>query len=227
METTFTPARAVPSTVRVLLLSPSRHLLIFGYRYFWLWMLGLPVTAPIGIARTSLSLSLPLLNPFSLSPPPPALIGLSAVIPNVPFYFCAWRAWCHRKGVSIFVPSFPPILTLFVAWNGAGYFNRLIAQEYFQPSAEPILDRIYEASQASRSLKLSVTDTVSESSLSEKEPSSTTKPDPQIDDQILLTPKDVPTLIESLQLEPTTEAELLRAIEQTRLRLKKELQGGQ
>lgn len=62
--------------------------LILFSRYFYLWSLGLPITAPIGIAP---------------------------IIPNIPFYFCAWRAWCHWKGQTYHVRPYTSLTTLSLA----------------------------------------------------------------------------------------------------------------
>lgn len=95
--------------------------------------------------------------------------------------------------------------------------------QYFQPSPDPVLDRIYDSSSSAHTDKLSVSSTVSESPLSEKPISSSpTVDDPRINDQILLQPDLVPELVSSLELVPSAEAEILRAIEQAKLRLKKE-----
>jgi hypothetical protein len=97
-----------------------------------------------------------------------------------------------------------------------------MALQYFQPTVDPVLNRIYDVS-SSRSDKLSVSSTVSGSPTPEKPISSSpTEDDPRINDQILLRPDSVPDLVASLELVPSAEAEILRAIEQVKLRLKKE-----
>ncbi|CAG7846528.1 SubName: Full=Uncharacterized protein {ECO:0000313/EMBL:CCA70188.1} [Serendipita indica DSM 11827] len=166
-------------------------------RYFYLWSLGLPVTAPIGIAP---------------------------IIPNVPFYFCAWRAWCHWK-----------------AWRATIYLNQLLTIDYFEPTADAALDTIYSPKNVSQS-NLSLSDSVSASSHSSGAPSSassdslsdsTPSPsdpaskhaefDPMVDSQLVLREEDVPGLVTRLELPQQVGSELLRAIEQTRVRLRKEL----
>jgi hypothetical protein len=97
-----------------------------------------------------------------------------------------------------------------------------MASQYFQPTVDPALDKVYDIS-SSRSDKLSVSSAVSESPSPEKPISSSpTEDDPRINDQILLRADSVPGLVASLELVPSAEAEILRAIEQVKLRLKKE-----
>lgn len=152
-------------------------------RYFYLWSLGLPVTAPIGLAP---------------------------IIPNVPFYFCAWRAWSHWK-----------------AWGGATYLNQLLTQDFVEPTIDSTLDSIYETSSSviTTLSNLSVTDSKTDNTTSEK-PSPIDTSIPEVEAQMLLRSTDVPAIASSFNLSSATSAELLRALEQSRMRLKKELKQG-
>ncbi|KAG8769530.1 hypothetical protein FRC15_004534 [Serendipita sp. 397] len=173
-------------------------------RYMLLWSLGLPITAPIGIAP---------------------------IIPNVPFYFCAWRAWSHWR-----------------AWRGTKYLNQLLAASYFESSTNTTLDQIYDRSFIATSDTLSGKDFSSTTSTTTNNanhstPDATSSPSPpssssssttsitsasiEEDEQLLLREADVPVLIEALQLQPSVGPEILRAIEQARLRLRKELKASQ
>ena len=63
-------------------------------RGFYLWMGIAPLTAPFKLIRTSTSCLYPfmsLLKKFLL-----------AIIPNLPFFFCAWRSWSHYRGIFLF-----------------------------------------------------------------------------------------------------------------------------
>lgn len=57
-----------------------------------MWMAISPLTAPLKLIRTSyarLSLNVKYTN------------SVVAIIPNLPFFFCAWRSWSHFKGVYL------------------------------------------------------------------------------------------------------------------------------
>ncbi|PVG00248.1 hypothetical protein CPB86DRAFT_782838 [Serendipita vermifera] len=159
-------------------------------RYFYLWLLGLPITAPIGIAP---------------------------IIPNVPFYFCGWRAWSHWK-----------------ALGATTYLNQLVTLQYFQPSNDPTLDSIYNRSLVSMtgntastgSPNLSVSEDVSLNKSTTTTPATKDTSTDDIESQLLLRPDDVPEIVAKFELQPSVGAELLRAIEQVKMRLKKEAKQG-
>ncbi|KAG8962743.1 hypothetical protein FRC03_003838 [Tulasnella sp. 419] len=68
-------------------------------KWFWIFAIAAPFTAP-----------------FALIP----------VIPNLPFFFCVWRAWSHWK-----------------AYKAADYLRKLISLDAVQPTPSPILDEVY------------------------------------------------------------------------------------
>jgi hypothetical protein len=112
--------------------------------------------------------------------------------------------------------------------------EQLVNQQYFEPTIDPTLDRIYDSpstipkDQTSAASKLSVTEPTLDSSTEAKAPSSCSiDSDPAIECQILLRPTDVPIITSSFNLSPTVGAELLRAMDQSRMRLKKELKESQ
>jgi hypothetical protein len=115
------------------------------------------------------------------------------------------------------------------AWRATSYLNQLVDQQYFESKTDSTLDEIYDSSSkipkipASAPSKLSITEPTSDSSTEKKAPSSSIDTDPAIESQILLHPADVPIITSSFNLSPTVGAELLRAIDQSRMRLKKEL----
>ena len=56
-------------------------------RGFLTWLIIAPITAPFMIIRMS-----------SLRSKKQLLMHETAVIPNLPFFFCVWRSWSHYRG---------------------------------------------------------------------------------------------------------------------------------
>ncbi|KDQ20793.1 hypothetical protein BOTBODRAFT_142251 [Botryobasidium botryosum FD-172 SS1] len=70
-------------------------------KYFYLWLGAIPFTAP-----------------FMVIP----------IIPNLPFFFCAWRAWSHWR-----------------AFRAADYLQSLVEHSVVVPTPSPTLDRLYQS----------------------------------------------------------------------------------
>ncbi|KAG8871207.1 hypothetical protein FRB98_000968 [Tulasnella sp. 332] len=68
-------------------------------RWFWIF---------VGIS--------PLTAPFMLIP----------IVPNIPFFFCVWRAWSHWK-----------------AYKAAEYLRQLVRSKSIRPVPSPIMDEVY------------------------------------------------------------------------------------
>lgn len=62
---------------------------------FLFWMLISPLTAPFMLIRelTPLFLASSLLN----------VLFPTAIIPNLPFFFCVWRSYHHYRGMELLV----------------------------------------------------------------------------------------------------------------------------
>lgn len=193
-------------------------------------MIGLPITAPLGIARSSISLSsatfvnlayMQLLFLMFLSTIAPGDLG-----PTGKVSFCFLQRLLSLVYNNLSDPS---------AWRGCQHLNELLNMQYFIPSIEPELTRIYElpSSSVSQEPKLSVSSSVTNDLSNDSKPSSATptdgtsttavtNPDNEIDSQLLLHPDKVPNLISAFNLSSLAAAEILTAIEQAKSRIKKE-----
>ena len=56
----------------------------------YVWMSITPLTFPLKLIRTSTSCLYPRMSLLKKI--------LLAIIPNLPFFFCAWRSWSHYRG---------------------------------------------------------------------------------------------------------------------------------
>jgi hypothetical protein len=77
------------STVLSDLRAYTEHRIPRHRRGFYLWMIIAPFTAPFMLIR--------MYHIFSHYSILPSVDG-TAVIPNIPFFFCAWRSWSHYRG---------------------------------------------------------------------------------------------------------------------------------
>jgi hypothetical protein len=120
---------------------------------------------------------------------------------------------------------------LSLAWNGAKYINPLLEANVVTPVQSDLLDNIY--AEAQLELQNDSQSILSASPQAPSESPSTTPiestPAPPVlvtshEQQLLLTPSVIPKLLSTLELPAIAGTEILRAIEQVRLRLKK-LQG--
>jgi hypothetical protein len=64
------------------------HRTPFHSRGLWMWAGIAPFTAPFAIVRKSVPIE------FIQR----VLTRVAAIIPNLPFFFCVWRGWSHRRG---------------------------------------------------------------------------------------------------------------------------------
>ncbi|RPD58008.1 hypothetical protein L226DRAFT_615005 [Lentinus tigrinus ALCF2SS1-7] len=130
-------------------------------------------------------------------------LKLIPIIPNFPFFFCAWRAWSHYR-----------------AYSASSYLDALLKRGAIQPAPSPQLDAIYAkyAPAASRSEAHARPDSQAHSN-------SDTDTDTG---GLLLTRNAVPELQQALQAElgdfeesTSFAAGMYRALEQARVRVEK------
>ncbi|KAI6129963.1 mitochondrial K+-H+ exchange-related-domain-containing protein [Pisolithus croceorrhizus] len=158
-------------------------------RGFYLWMLILPLTFP-----------------FTIIP----------VVPNIPFFFCAWRSWSHYR-----------------AYKSSQYLSSLIDQGFVHPEPNRELDNIYRlfspfasSSNGSHSNGLQ-TPSSDKRGMSENATDFNPKTAPSSTDNntgpqahhLLLSRKAVPRILELFSLPDTAAADMYRAMEQVRVRL--------
>ena len=156
----------------------------------------------------------------------------AAIIPNIPFYFCAWRSWSHWKGEEPNIHSMTSPDIHLPAWRSSTYLNQLFTQQYFEPTTDGTLDKIYDSSSVITEggsipivtpSKLSITDSTQDTPEKKEEDTPSIESDPAVESQMLLRPADIPALTSEFNLPPAVGAEILRALDQSRMRLKKEL----
>ncbi|KAG6896986.1 hypothetical protein C0992_004766 [Termitomyces sp. T32_za158] len=135
---------------------------------FYLWMIIAPLTAP-----------------FMVIP----------VIPNLPFFFCAWRSWSHYK-----------------AYRASQYLQSLLDNEALVPEASEAFDAVYRDYSPTRTAIPSPDGSKDEKSDSNSKSSTEQH-------ELLLTRDAVPSILHTFNLKPTSGADLLRAVEQARVRV--------
>jgi hypothetical protein len=168
---------------------------------FYLWMGITPLTFPFKLIRTSTSCLYPSMSLLKKL--------LLAIIPNLPFFFCAWRLWSHYRGI-FFRDQIVLLVLSIIAYKPSQYLQCLLDHDLIVPEASESLNEVY---------KLYPATTTNPSSNSE---SSIPKTNPERGPQhtLLLAPDAVPAIISRFELESTTAgADLHRAIEQARLRV--------
>ncbi|THV03051.1 hypothetical protein K435DRAFT_775210 [Dendrothele bispora CBS 962.96] len=167
---------------------------------FWIWMVAAPFTAP-----------------FMIVP----------IIPNLPFFFCVWRSWSHYR-----------------AYRASEYLTALIRHGHIVPEPSQLLDTIYRdlapnsdsnTSSSSSSSASSISSnpassssTPNSNSESEKEPllnkdnqsskNATSTPPPH--PHLLLTRDAVPAVVSAFDLKQSASADIYRALEQAKNRLR-------
>lgn len=162
-------------------------------RGFYLWMLIAPLTFP-----------------FIIIP----------IIPNIPFFFCAWRSWSHYR-----------------AYRSSQYLSSLIDQGLVRPEPSQELDEVYRSLfPSASSIRDGPSISVPTSSLEDPEstgdphldpPSSTTTGtacdnDGDVVRQVLLTREVVPRILELFDLPESTAGDIYRAIQQVNTRVAQE-----
>ncbi|KAJ8501995.1 hypothetical protein ONZ45_g11947 [Pleurotus djamor] len=101
----YPPSMRSPDATLSYLLSMVQHRVPKHRKGFYTWMLLAPFTAP-----------------FMLIP----------IIPNLPFFYCAWRSWHHYR-----------------AYRASQYVQALIENGHMHPEPSPVLDKLYENSKSS------------------------------------------------------------------------------
>ncbi|KZT53807.1 hypothetical protein CALCODRAFT_407714, partial [Calocera cornea HHB12733] len=152
---------------------------------------------------------MPLTAPFALVP----------VIPNIPFFYCAWRAWGHYR-----------------AYRAATYLDKLINSHTIVPTPSPLLDKLYAgfpslqptlppadarapAAAASTPSSASPASSASSSSSPSPSPSSSSEPQDPAAPYLLLNTHDIRTLIRAFALPEESATELEIALAQARARV--------
>ncbi|KIY71562.1 hypothetical protein CYLTODRAFT_418785 [Cylindrobasidium torrendii FP15055 ss-10] len=128
---------------------------------FWIYAVAAPFTAP-----------------FMVIP----------VVPNIPFFFCVWRAWSNYR-----------------AYRASEYLQALLLDNKIVAESDGKLDNIYH-----RYLPKALPPPESKSSQEE--------PKPPFNDQLLLTRDAIPVIRETFELDSSAEGEMYRALEQARVR---------
>ncbi|KIY44749.1 hypothetical protein FISHEDRAFT_67308 [Fistulina hepatica ATCC 64428] len=148
----------------------------------------------------------PLTFPFTIVP----------LIPNFPFFFCVWRSWSHYR-----------------AYRASQYLNSLLDHGAIHPRADAALDAVYRThapkinsndpavvgGPPSNDSEGSSRNNPSSKSTTTTAPSSESRPAPTSD--LLLAPSAVPSIIQLYDLPASSEADLLRAVEQAKMRVSK------
>ncbi|KAJ6508482.1 mitochondrial K+-H+ exchange-related-domain-containing protein [Mycena sanguinolenta] len=132
---------------------------------FWTFLLIAPLTAP-----------------FMIVP----------VIPNLPFFFCAWRAWSHYQ-----------------ALRGARHVDALLQHGKIKPIADPMLDAVYsEATLVSQEEEKSSADTANSEKTAAGKPT------------LIVTRDSLQHAMCALEMKPDEAKDVLRAYEQAMNRIR-------
>lgn len=122
-----------------------------------------------------------------------------AIIPNLPFFFCAWRSWHHYRGKVCPLSSFSSDLFRPQAYKASAYLEGLIIRGVIEPQPSASLDQIYEKYGPDALIE------------NEKESANSVP---------LLRKEAVPKIVSLFELPSTAEADLYRALDQTNARLR-------
>ncbi|KIK26746.1 hypothetical protein PISMIDRAFT_8770 [Pisolithus microcarpus 441] len=183
-------------------------------RGFYCWMLAAPLTFPLTIIP---------------------------VIPNIPFFFCAWRSWSHYRGlhtrstcwVNAADAETAPCTPL-TAYKSSQYLSFLIDQGFVHPEPSRALDDVYRLFSPSASntngAQLNGLQTPSSDlrGLPENATDSNPKTAPSsmadnntgpLAHHLLLSRKAVPKILELFSIPNPAAADMYRAMEQVRVRL--------
>ncbi|KAF8059305.1 mitochondrial K+-H+ exchange-related-domain-containing protein [Lyophyllum atratum] len=122
---------------------------------------------------------------------------VDAIIPNLPFFFCAWRSWSHYK-----------------AYRASQYLQGLLDSGVIVPEASEALDGVYKEFSPNHHLITSA------ESLENDKNEATSKPESKpLQHEVLLTRDAVPAILNIFGLGSSAGADLLRAVEQARVRV--------
>ncbi|KAG2151325.1 mitochondrial K+-H+ exchange-related-domain-containing protein [Suillus clintonianus] len=166
-------------------------------RGFWMWMAIAPLTAP-----------------FILVP----------VIPNLPFFFCAWRSWSHYR-----------------AYRTSQYLSSLLEHGFIAPEPSPALDQLYASyapslanseimrspaappPRSAASLPVANNSNAYNCRPSNDATASSSQPDVsnvhKTSRRLLLTRDAIPHILQLFGLPQSSAADMYRAVEQVRGRL--------
>ncbi|KAH7914286.1 mitochondrial K+-H+ exchange-related-domain-containing protein [Hygrophoropsis aurantiaca] len=177
---------------------------------FWTWLTIAPLTAP-----------------FMIIP----------VVPNLPFFFCAWRAWSHYRdrvnvfGLSPYYPYMELMIVVQIAYRSSQYLTSLLDHELVVPTPSEELDELYKSSASTLLAPGHAAPTPSSNPSSER-PSqvhssmsigatdiSTAHDAHKSPERLLLTRKAIPRILELFGLSESAGADMYRAVEQVRGRL--------
>ncbi|PPQ64852.1 hypothetical protein CVT24_008216 [Panaeolus cyanescens] len=133
----------------------------------------------------------PITAPFMIIP----------VIPNIPFFFCIWRSWSHYK-----------------AYKSSLYLKSLVDHDVLVPEASESLDAIYAKYSPASPESIAAPE-------SSESPSASSESSPLLNSKghvTLLTRDAVEPIMSAFEVDPdsTASADLHRAIEQARVRVK-------
>jgi len=137
---------------------------------FWTWLIIAPFTAP-----------------FAIVP----------IIPNLPFFFCAWRSWSHHR-----------------AWKSADYLQHLLGSGSIRPESNDEFAELYPSGSA---------DLVSEKKSGDNSSlgSDPTEKSGRGHGSLLLSSSGATEVVKRLRLQDSALGEITKALEQASTRLEK------
>ncbi|PPQ77065.1 hypothetical protein CVT25_014878 [Psilocybe cyanescens] len=173
----FPPSQMAPSEVLSELRAYTDFRITRHRRGFYFWMVVIPFTAPL---------------------------KLIPIIPNLPFFFSAWRAWSHYK-----------------AYKSSQYLKSLLDQDLIVPEASKELDEVYMRPQISSVSTTMSSSSSTNNSWSQPPPESPPNQQSYSRHNLLLNHDDVPRIVSLFHLKANSNAaaDLNRAIDQTRSRV--------
>lgn len=183
----FQIAMSVPSSIQTPsealseLVAYTQHRIPRHRRGFYFWMVLAPLTAPFMVIRTSTLLARSFCS------------FLAAIIPNLPFFFCAWRSWSHYRGKSPSLSSLP-FLIICTAYKSSQYLSSILSHDLVVPEADVALDNVYTQH-------------------------APPKPTPTTDSPLLLLPSATERIAELYDFDAVAVRDLQRALEQAQVRV--------
>src|ERR1700748_1970120 len=74
-----------------------------------------------------------------------------AIIPNLPFFFCAWRSWSHWKGDKFDFATYNRLIIPFdnVAFSSATYLEKVLDRRKINAEQSHLLDSVYQSMEKS------------------------------------------------------------------------------
>ena len=131
------------------------------------------------------------------------------MIPNLPFFFCVWRAWSHYRGAYIISSKYRPSNTLPSAYKASDYLHSLLQRGAIVPHSSTDLDGIYVTHAPTEKLGNTIKSGVGEEEDGEKR-----------EKKVLLRKEAVPRILELFGLSESAASNIYRAIEQASHRLR-------